>query len=173
MKKEDKTIVISSLINPKKELKVAQIAVAIAREAQKNGFDISCDLAFDSAILMNLGQGPISYIYAKGYSWDKHPEARDLNSKHGEMSVKIAEEFGIELTPMQKEAIIMHCKKEYSNALCQILKIAETYEAVQHKRLFDNKIKKPARSWEEIENILREDKTISQEMIEISKKALN
>lgn len=35
MKKEDKTIVISSLINPKKELEVAQIAVAIAREAQK------------------------------------------------------------------------------------------------------------------------------------------
>ena len=54
MQKKDKAIVISSLINPKKELEVAQIAVAIAREAQKNGFDISCDLAFDTAILMKF-----------------------------------------------------------------------------------------------------------------------
>ena len=173
MNKKDRAIVASFLIDSEKGLRTAQIAMAIAIKAKNSGYKISCELAYDTALIMNMGQLPISYIYEKDFDWSKHPEARNLNRKHGEESVKIAEQLGIELSSEQIDAIVAHCKGECPNLLCEIITIAETCEAVTHTRVYNNRFKKPAKDWAEIEAILRENKSLSYEMISIAKEALS
>lgn len=138
LSKEQINYIESHLRRPENEKGIAKIAEIIAKEFQKVGGDIDPKIASLTAYIMNLGETDdrISYIYASDYNWKEHPEAIELNKKHGEYSVEMAEKIGIELTEEQKEVIEGHSKQEYKTALAQIIKVAEVCKATESPRWY-------------------------------------
>lgn len=172
MNESKEKLILNSLLKPEKEIRIAKIAKSIAEELNNSGFSIPIDIVYDTALIMNLGQKQISYIYKKNYDWDKHPKAKELNKKHGEFSVKKAEALGIELTNLQKEVIEKHSKGDYPYMLGLILKTAEICESALKKRKYNNQFQKPAKTWEEVEKILKEDPKISPRIFPYAKKVI-
>jgi len=172
--RNQKANIMTHLINLNKSAETASIAYEIAK---KHG-EISPELTYATAILMNLGEthDEIKHIYDPFYRWPKEGMDRpdhpiNLNKRHGEFSVKMAESFGINLTEEQKQAIEGHSKGEYSTALGQIIKIAEVCRATEDKRIYNGEDKNAATSWEEIEKILLKDTGLSHGIIEVAKEA--
>lgn len=166
---EQKDYIMKHLRRPENDADIAKIAYEIA---QKHG-KISPDMAFVTATLMNLGETDprIAYIYDKDYNWKEHPEAIGLNKMHGEYSVEMAESIGISLTDEQKQVISGHSKGEYTSELGQIIKIAEVCRATEQPRWFRGEKKEAAKAWDEVESVLKEDKDLLPEMIEMAKKS--
>ena len=164
---EQKDYIMKHLRRPENDADIAKIAYEIA---QKHG-KVSPDMAFVTATLMNLGETDprIAGIYSvKGWS----PEQIELNKKHGEYSVEMAESIGISLTDEQKQVISGHCRGEYVSELGQIIKIAEVCRATEQPRRWHNGVQKSvAKSWDEVESVLKEDEDLLPEMIEVAKKS--
>ena len=106
--------------------------------------------------------------YDESYSWKEHPEAKESNKLHGQYSVEMAERAGIELTEEQKAVIEGHSKGEYPSKLGQIIKIAEVCRATEMPRWYRGEKKEPAKSWEEVYSVLREDKLLDPTMIALA-----
>ncbi len=168
LSKEQKDFVLKHLRRPENDLDISNIVEKIALEANKLGLDINSDYAQSTALLMNIGETnpEISYIYASDFSWKNHPEARQLNAKHGEYSVKMALEAGISLTEEQKQIIAGHSQNKYPNNLALIIKSAEICKATESPRWSRGEKKEAAKSWDEVSSILKEE-GISPELIQI------
>ena len=87
-------------------------------------------------------------------------------------SVKKAEALGIELTNLQKEVIEKHSKGDYPYMLGLILKTAEICESALKRRKYNNKFQEPAKTWEDVEKILKEDSKISPRIFPYAKKVV-
>ena len=165
---EQKTFVLSHLRRPENDLAISNIVEEIALEANKSGLDIDSDYAQSTALLMNIGEThpDISYIYASDYSWKDHPEAKQLNARHGKYSVQMALDKGISLTEEQKQIISGHSQNIYPNDLALIIKSAEICRATESPRWSRGTRKDPAKSWSEVSSILDEE-GISSKLIQI------
>lgn len=154
-----RNFVFSHLRRPENDLAISNIVKQVTLEANKSGFNINPEYAEQTALLMNLGEThpDISYIYDPDFSWKEHPEAKDLNSKHGEYSIKMAQEEGIELTPEQMEIISGHSQNKYPNVLALIIKSAEICRATEFSRWSRGEKKGPATSFSEVASILKEE----------------
>lgn len=163
---EQKDYIMKHLRRPENDADIAKIAYEIA---QKHG-KVSPEMAFVTATLMNLGETDprIAGIYSvKGWS----PEQIELNKKHGEYSVEMAESIGVPLTDEQRQVISGHSRGEYVSELGQIIKIAEVCRATEQPRWYNGVQKPAAKSWEEVESVLKEDKKLLPQMIEVAKKS--
>ena len=167
---EQEKFIEEHLRRPDNDRMIAEIAFQIAEEFGKVGGKISPALARDTAMLMNLGETDprIAEIYDESYSWKEHPEAKGSNKLHGQYSVEMAEKTGIELTEEQKAVIEGHSKGEYHSTLGQIIKIAEVCRATEMPRWYRGEKKEPAKSWEEVYSVLREDKSLNPTMIALA-----
>ena len=98
---------------------------------------------YNMAKVMNVWETDeeIAWIYDKSCNWREHPEAIELNKRHGEFSVKILESLGVELTADEKNEIIGVSKGEYSTLRAEILKAAEVYVATQRRRMYRGEMK--------------------------------
>lgn len=117
LSEEQRTFVLNHLRRPENDLAISNIVKQITSEANQSGLNIDSDYAQSTALLMNIGEThpDISYIYDSNFSWKDHPEARNLNAKHGEYSVKTAQEAGIPLTEEQIQIMSGHSKNQYPN----------------------------------------------------------
>lgn len=159
------------LRRPENEKGIAEIAESIAKEFQKVGGDIDHKIVRLTAYIMNLGETDerIAYIYDPSWNWKEHPEAIELNKQHGKYSVEMAEKIGIDLTEEQKEVIEGHSKQEYKTALAQIIKVAEICKATESPiRWYRGEKKEAAKSWNEVYEVLKEDKAINPAIIVIA-----
>lgn len=158
------------LRRPENEIGIAQISEMIAKEYQKVGGDIIPQEAKLTAYIMNLGETDdrISYIYSSDHNWKEHPEAIELNKQHGKYSVEMAENIGIQLTAEQQEVIEGHSKQEYKTPLAQIIKVAEVCKATESPRWYRGEKKEAAKSWEEVSDVLKEDKSINPAIIALA-----
>ena len=168
LSEEQKNFILKHLRRPENDLAISAIVEKIALEANKLGLDINSDYAQSTALLMNIGETnpEISYIYASDFSWKDHPEARQLNAKHGEYSVNMALDAGIPLTEDQKQIISGHSQNKYPNNLALIIKSAEICRATESPRWSRGVKKEAAQSWNEVSSILEEE-GISSELIQI------
>ena len=165
---EQKAFVLNHLRRPENDLEISNIVKKIISEANKSGLNIDSDYAQQTALLMNIGEThpDISYIYANDFSWKDHPEARQLNARHGEYSVKMALDAGIPLTEEQIQIISGHSQNKYPNQLALIIKLAEVCRATESPRWSRGAKKDAAKSWREVSSILKEE-NISPELIAI------
>ena len=166
---EQREYILKHLRRPDNDLEIAKIAQTLAKKYGK----ISDELVLDTASIMNLGEtdSRIAHIYEVSCNWKEHPEAIDLNKLHGEYSVEMAESIGITLSEEQKQVISGHSRNEYSTVLGQIIKIAEICRATEQPRWYRGEKKDAAKSWDEVESVLLEDKGLSNDMIAIAKKS--
>ncbi len=159
---EQEKLILEHSRRPENDKAIAQIAVQIAKEFEKTGGSAPENIVEQTALIMNIGETDerIAYIYDAACNWKEHPEAIELNKLHGEYSVEMAEKLGIELTEEQKAVISGHSKGEYPSTLAQIIKIAEICRATESPRWYRGEKKEAAKSWEEVNRVLREDKDI-------------
>ena len=168
LSEQQKGFVFRHLRRPENDLAIAEIVKGIALECAKAGIDIDSNYAQSTALLMNIGEThpDISYIYDSNFSWKDHPEAKQLNARHGDYSVKMALDAGISLTPEQEQIISGHSRNKYPNQLALIIKSAEICRATESSR-WSRGVKKDADiSWKEVADILREE-GIPPELIQI------
>lgn len=165
-----KQFILEHLRRPENDKAISQIASLIAGEYQKVGGTIPSELVIQTALLMNLGEtdSRIAHIYDSTYSWKDHPEAISLNKLHGSYSVEMAENIGINLSEEQKAVIEGHSKGDYSSALGQIIKIAEICKATESPRWYRGERKEPAKSWDEVYTVLKEDSDLNPAMIALT-----
>ncbi len=170
--KEQEEFIFNHLRRPENDKGIAKIAAEMAQEIDKVGGapGVTPAIAMKTAILMNLGETDerIAYIYDASCNWKEHPEAIQLNKLHGEYSVEMAEKIGIELTEDQKNVISGHSKGEYNSALGQIIKISEICKATESPRWYRGEKKEPAKSWDEVYNVLKEDENLLPQMIRLA-----
>lgn len=167
---EQEKYIFEHLRRPENDKAISEIASLIATEFQKAGGNVSPELAVKTALLMNLGEtdSRISHIYESTCNWREHPEAIDLNKLHGRYSVEMAESIGIDLSEEQKSVIEGHSKEEYYSALGQIIKIAEVCRATESPRWYRGEKKDPAKSWDEVYSVLKEDQALEPIMITLA-----
>lgn len=162
--------ILKKLRRPENDKAIAEIAVLISTEFQKVGGTLPSELVYQTALLMNMGEtdSRIAHIYESSYNWKEHPEAIELNKLHGKYSVEMAEKMGISLSDEQKDVIEGHSKGEYDSALAQIIKISEVCKATESPRWYRGEKKEPAKSWEEVYEVLKEDKALNPAIIALA-----
>ncbi len=145
----------------KKEIEIAELAKNVASEYNQNLTEedrMNPNAVFDLAMVMNIGETAedISWIYDKTCNWREHPEAIKLNEQHGEYSVKMLEQMGINLTAEEKKEISGHSKKEFPTLRSKIIKGAEVCVACNRKRMYRGEEKEES-SYDELKGILLEE----------------
>ena len=135
---------------------VKELVIAYNRNLRKED-QIDPEKIYNMARVMNVGETheEIAWIYDRSCNWREHPEAIELNKRHGECSVKILEELGVGLTSKEKEEIAGVAKGIYPSLRAQILKAGEVYVATQRKRVYRGE-RKDESTEEEMEEILKE-----------------
>lgn len=100
-------------------------------------------------------------IYSKEFGkWDdseRGKKAKALNSQRGSKSVEMAQQLSIKLEPEMVEAIEANSRGKSVNLMAVLMKAAQTYEAVKSPRWSRGEKKEPAKNFEEVEEILKEE----------------
>ena len=144
-----------------KEIEIAELAKNVASEYNKNLTEedrMDPNAVFDLAMVMNIGEAAedISWIYERTCNWREHPEAIKLNEQHGEYSVKMLEQMGINLTEEEKKEISGHSKKVFPTLKSKIIKASEVCVACNRKRMYRGE-KKEESTFDELKGILQEE----------------
>ena len=157
--KEQQDFVMSKQLDPEKNLQVANTVGAICEKIGEQKLGFTSDDIQRICLISNIGQmHPDMYvngvnIYLYDGPWDE--KARTLNLNRGEYSVQMAEKQGIKLSDDEKETIKGTSRGRASNLMSSMIKIAQTYIAVQRKRWNDNKDKGPIKDFDKIADELR------------------
>lgn len=114
---------------------VKKLAIAYNRNLGEKD-QIDPEKIYNMARVMNVGETheEIAWIYKE--NWSENPKAGEVNKSHGEYSVKILEELGVELTDKEKADIEGVAKGIYPSLRAQILKAGEVYVAIQRNRMY-------------------------------------
>ena len=162
--KEQQDFVMSKQLDPEKNLQVANTVGAICEKIGEQKLGFTSDDIQRICLISNIGQmHPDMYvngvnIYSREYgSWkEDNGIAGKLNSNRGNYSIQMAEEQGIELSDEEKETIEGTSRGRASNLMSSMVKIAQTYIAVQRERWANGVEKGPAKDFSEISGYLRE-----------------
>lgn len=164
LNREQKEFIESKQLDPEKNLQVANTVEAICDKIGEQKLGFTSDDIQRICLISNIGQmHPNMYvnginIYSREYgSWkEDNGIASNLNSNRGNYSIQMAEEQGIELSDEEKETIEGTSRGRASNLMSSMVKIAQTYIAVQRERLANGEQKGPAKDFNEIAGYLRE-----------------
>lgn len=166
--KEQMEYVMNHQKSPENVREVAEVLRKLAERYPNNEeLHVTPEELKNMLLIANIGEHhPDMFIdgvsiYSKEFGkWDdseRGKQAKALNAQRGSKSVQMAQELGIELTPEMVEAIEATSQGKSVNLMAVLMKAAQTYEAVKHPRWSRGEKKEPAQSFEEVEEILREE----------------
>ena len=166
--KEQMEYIMNHQRSPENAYKVSETLRKLAeRYPDKDELQVMPEELKNILLIANIGEHhPDMYIdevsiYSKEFGkWDdsdRGKKAKDLNAQRGSKSVEMAQQLGIKLEPEMVEAIEASSQGKSVNLMSVLMKAAQTYEVVKSPRWSRGEKKEPAKNFEEVEEILKEE----------------